>query len=104
MMYSREYIIEYIFVRTMKLPLELCTIYSINLVVLGRGGSSFNTLRRRQNGCLFPDGILKCIFLNENEWILIHISLKFVPKGPIYSISALVQVMALHQPGGRSLS
>ena len=26
----------------------------------------FNTLRPRQNGCQFPDDILKCIFLNEN--------------------------------------
>ena len=27
------------------------------------------------------DDIFKCIFLNENVWILINISLKFVPKG-----------------------
>ena len=31
----------------------------------------------------FPDNIFKCIFLNENIWILIEFSLKFVPKGPI---------------------
>ena len=36
----------------------------------------------------------KCIFLNENIWISIKISLKFVPKGPINNIPALVQIMA----------
>ena len=42
-----------------------------------------NTLRPRQNGRHFADDIFKCIFLNENAWIPIKISLKFVPQGPI---------------------
>ena len=46
------------------------------------------TLRPRQNGRHFPD-IFKCIFLNENVWIPVKISLKFVPKGPINNIPAL---------------
>ena len=37
------------------------------------------------------DDIFKCIFLNENVWIPIKISLKFVPKGPISNIPAMVQ-------------
>ena len=49
-----------------------------------------NTLRPRQNGRLFTDDILKGIFLNENVWIPIEISLKFVPKGPIDNIPAMV--------------
>ena len=49
-----------------------------------------NTLRPRQNGRHFADDILKCIFFNENVWIPIEISLKFVPKGPIETIPALV--------------
>ena len=49
-----------------------------------------NTLRPRQNGRHFADDISKCIFLNENVWIPIEISLKFVPKGPIDNILALV--------------
>ena len=49
-----------------------------------------NTLRPRQNGCHFADDILKCIFLNENVWIPIEISLKLVPEGPIDNILALV--------------
>ena len=52
-----------------------------------------NTLRPRQNGRHFPDDIFKCIFLNENVLILIKISLKFVPKGPIDIIPALVQII-----------
>ena len=53
-----------------------------------------NTLRPRQNGRHFPDDIFKCIFLNENIWISIEISLKFVPKGQINNIPALVQMMS----------
>ena len=41
--------------------------------------------------------IFKCIFLNETKWILINISLKFVPKGPNNNITALVQIMARRQ-------
>ena len=65
---------------------------------------SFNTLRPRQNGCLFADDIFKRIFLNENIWISITISLKFVPKGPINNIPALVQIMAWRRPGDKPLS
>ena len=42
----------------------------------------------------FEDDIFKRIFLNANVWILIKILLKFVPKGPINNITALVQKMA----------
>ena len=49
-----------------------------------------NSLRPRQDGCHFPDDILKCIFLKENVSISIKISLKFIPKGPINNIPALV--------------
>ena len=52
----------------------------------------------------FLDVIFKCIFLNENVWISIKISLKFVPKGPINNIQALVQIMAQSQPGDEPLS
>ena len=44
----------------------------------------FKTLRPKQNGCYFADNIFKCIFFNENVWIPIKISLKFVPKGAIW--------------------
>ena len=63
-----------------------------------------NTLRPRQNGRHFPDDIFKWIFLNENVWISINMSLKFVPKGPINNIKALVQIMAWRRPGDKPLS
>ena len=64
----------------------------------------FNTLRPRQDGRHFPDDIFRCIFLNENTWIAINISLSFVPKGPIDNIPALVQIMAWHRSGDKPLS
>ena len=67
-------------------------------------GSSVNTLRLRQNGRHFPDDIFKCIFLNENSSISIKISLKFVPKGPINNIPALIQIMAWRRSGDKPLS
>ena len=51
------------------------------------------------NGRHFADDIFKCIFLNENVWIPIKISLKLVPKGPINNIPVLVQIMAWRRPG-----
>ena len=53
---------------------------------------------------IFPDDIFKCIFLNENVWISIEISLNFVPMGPINNISAMVQIMAWCRPGDKPLS
>ena len=55
------------------------------------------------NGRHFADDIFKCIFLNENVWIPIKISLKFVPKGPINNIPAMVQIMAWRRPGDKPL-
>ena len=63
-----------------------------------------NTLRPRQNGRHFADDIFKWIFFNENVWISLKISLKFVPQGPINNIPALVQIMAWRRPGDKSLS
>ena len=61
-------------------------------------------MRPRQNGRHFADDIFKWIFLNENVRISIKISLKFVPKGQINNIPALVQIMAWHRSGGKPLS
>ena len=44
---------------------------------------------------------LNAFFLNENIWISLKISLKFVPKCPVNNIPALVQIMAykpLYEP------
>ena len=61
-------------------------------------------MRARQNGRHFPDDIFKWIFLNENVWISIHISLKFVPRRPINNIPAMVQIMTWRRPGDKPLS
>ena len=63
-----------------------------------------NTLRPGQNGRHFADDIFKCIFVNENVWIPIKFSLKFVLKGRINNIPALVQIMAWRRPGDKPLS
>ena len=67
--------------------LALCHRYRIHCIGI------LTTLRLRQNWHHFADGIFKCIFLIENIWISITISLKFVSKGRINNIPALVQIM-----------
>ena len=59
---------------------------------------------RDKNGRHFPDGIFKCFFFKENVSIAIKISLKFVLKGTINNIPALVQIMAWRRPGDKPLS
>ena len=53
---------------------------------------------------ILADDIFKCIFLNENDKILIEISLKFVPRSSIDNKTALVQVMAWHWTVDKPLS
>ena len=70
------------------------------------GGPSplINTSRPRKNGRHFADDTFKRIFMNENVRISINISLKFVPKGLINIVPALVQIMAWRRPGDKPLS
>ena len=63
-----------------------------------------STLTPRQNGRHFTDDIFKYIFFNENVWIPIKISLKFVPNGRINNIPALVQIMVWCRSGDKPLS
>ena len=58
----------------------------------------------RRNEQHFADHIFKRIFFNENVWISIKISLKFVPKGPINHIPSLAQIMAWPRSGDKPLS
>ena len=55
---------------------------------------ALNSSPPRQFGGKIADDIFKCIFVNENDWISIKISLKFIPKSPIDNKSVLDQVMA----------
>ena len=52
---------------------------------------------------ILADDNFKCIFLNENDRILIPISLKFFPRCPIDNKPALIQVMASRWPGDKPL-
>ena len=52
----------------------------------------------------FPRWLFKCIFLNENVWNSIKISLELIPEGPINSMPALVQIMAWRRTGDKTLS
>ena len=64
----------------------------------------FFTLRPRQTGCLFLTDIFKCILVNGNVRIPINISLNFLPQGPIYCKSALVQINAWWREVDKPLS
>ena len=82
----------------------MCEDYTFRITTNYLRGQWVDTLRPRQNGRHFADDTFNRIFMNENVWILIKISMKFVPKGPINNIPALVQIMAWRRPGNKPLS
>ena len=43
---------------------------------------------------IFQTTFSKAFFWNGNVWVSIEMSLKFVAKGPVNNISALVQITA----------
>ena len=63
----------------------------------------FNSFPPGQNVRHFVGDLFRCFFMNEMCCILIRISLKFVPKGPIDYKAALVQVMTWHSTGDKAL-
>ena len=63
-----------------------------------------NTLRPRRYGRHFPDDFFKCIFMTENIWISLMISLMFVSKARINNVPALVQIMVWRRPCDKQLS
>ena len=56
--------------------------------------TTINSSPTGQNGRHFANNIFKCIFMNEEFYILFRISLKFVSKGGIDDSSTVVRVMA----------
>ena len=78
-------------------------VYTLNYK-RGPSESRFSTLRPKQHGCNFADDIFKRIFLNENVWMAIEISLNFIPKGPINYNPALAQIVVLCRPDDKPLS
>ena len=63
-----------------------------------------NTLGPRQNGRLFTDDSVNWILLNENVWISIKISLKFVSRDTNNYFPALAQIMVWRRPCDKPLS
>ena len=53
---------------------------------------------------ILADDTFKCIFLNENDWIPIRRSWKFVRKSPTDNKPALVLIMAWRWTGDKPLS
>ena len=65
---------------------------------------NFNILRPRQNDRHSADDIFKRILLNENIWISIKMSLKYIPRGQINNIPASFYIMARRRPDDKPLS
>ena len=65
--------------------------------VLHAGIWLHNTLRPKQNGWHFANSIFKCIFMKK-FFIVIQISMKFLPKGGIDVKLVLVEVRAKQAP------
>ena len=55
-----------------------------------RGSNELTHLPRDKMAAILADDIFKCIFVNEKFCMLIKISMKFVPEGPIDNDQALV--------------
>ena len=73
------------------------------VVILSRS-QYVNTMRPRESEHHFADDAFKYIFLNENLWIPIKISLTFVSTGPFNDIPPLLQIMACRLGGDKPLS
>ena len=73
------------------------------LILKWVAGTWLNPLRLGQNGRHFAD-IFKWIYLNENVRMSIANSWKFVPRGLINNILALVEKMAWRRLGDKPLS
>ena len=78
-----------------------CNDYAIIICVFANKAVNSSLLDKM--AAISADDNFKCIFLNENERILIRISLKFVPRIPTDNKAALVQVMAWRRTGGKPL-
>ena len=63
----------------------------------------FTHLPLYKMAAILADDNFKCIFSTENDRILIHIALKFVPRSPIDNKPAMVEVMAWHQRGNKPI-
>ena len=71
-----------------KIQQEINDEYSNTLIKNLKYNKTFSSLRLRHNGHHFAYNIFKCLFLTENLWIMLKVSLKFVPNVWINDIPA----------------
>ena len=76
----------------------------IGILPTDLGDAFINASRPRQNSRYIAYNRFKRIFFNGIACISIKILLKFLPKGPISNILALVQKMAWRRSGDKPLS
>ena len=69
----------------------------------GFSNGQINSFHLDKMAAILADDKFSCNFVNENDRIPIQISLKFVPRNPIDSKPALVQVMAWCWSGDKPL-
>ena len=79
-------------------------IRSVDRLSFNGCASQLTHLPLEKNDHHYTDYILRCISMNEKFCILIKISLKFVPTGPIDNSPALVQIMFWCWIGDKPLS
>ena len=79
-------------VRTLYLAQEIYVVY-----VASSKSKTMEAVTKKRH---FVDDIFKYIYLNENVWISIEISLKLVSKGPLNTMLVLVQILACRLVGG----
>ena len=86
---------------------KCCTVF-VNTLAAGdltpNGAAPLTHWRRDKIAARLADDRFKCIFLNEDVWISIRISLTSVPEVPIHNKPALVQIMAWRLTGDKPLS
>ena len=69
-----------------------------HLIGISPGLNELTHWGRDKMAAIFRRHFHICIFLNENVWISIKISLKFVSKDPLNNIPSVVQIMAWCRP------
>ena len=78
--------------------------FDVSIVIYAMPVNEFNSSPPGQNGDNSADDIFIRNFVNAKSYILIRISLKIVPRGPIDNNPALVQIMAWRRTGVKPLS
>ena len=66
-------------------------------------GRPLTHLPLHKMAAILADDIFNCIFLNENDRIPIHISVKYVPRSPVVNKPVLIQVMDWRRTGDKPL-